>query len=168
MGLTALALPEADGGFGGGALDLMAAMEACGQALVVEPLLDNIGLAGRLVARAGSQAQRTALLPGLVDGSLRLAFAALEPGRRYDMAPQATTARKAGEGQKDFLKCTMKEVKITSVHPGASAGGDYRRALRRRLPAQPEAGLPACLTPPRRAGHSAGPSADSRRRSPNS
>jgi alkylation response protein AidB-like acyl-CoA dehydrogenase len=28
MGLTALALPEADGGFGGGAMDLMATMEA--------------------------------------------------------------------------------------------------------------------------------------------
>lgn len=34
------------------------------------------------------------------------------------------TARKAGEGQKDFLKCTLKEVKIVSVHPGGSAGGD--------------------------------------------
>ena len=56
MGLTAIALPEADGGFGGGAVDLMAPMEACGEALVVEPLLDNIGLAGRLVSRGGSAA----------------------------------------------------------------------------------------------------------------
>ncbi|MBL8353011.1 MAG: acyl-CoA dehydrogenase family protein [Burkholderiaceae bacterium] len=98
MGLTAIALPEADGGFGGGALDLMAAMEACGQALVVEPLLDNIGLAGRLVAKAGSQAQRAALLPGLIDGSLKLAFAGLEPGRRYELAPQTTTATANAEG----------------------------------------------------------------------
>jgi len=98
MGLTAIAVPEADGGFGGGAVDLMAAMEACGEALVVEPLLDNIGLAGRLVARAGSQAQRDALLPGLVDGSTRFAFASLEPGRRYELSPQGTTARATGEG----------------------------------------------------------------------
>ena len=75
MGLTAIALPEADGGFGGGAVDLMAVMEACGEALVVEPLLDHIGLAARLVARAGSAAQRAALLPGVIDGSLKLAFA---------------------------------------------------------------------------------------------
>ncbi len=34
----------------------------------------------------------------------------------------ALTARKAGEGQKDFLKVTMKEVFITSM--AASAGGD--------------------------------------------
>jgi len=34
------------------------------------------------------------------------------------------TSRKAGEGQKDFLKVTMKEVYITSVQPSGSSGGD--------------------------------------------
>jgi type VI secretion system secreted protein Hcp len=34
------------------------------------------------------------------------------------------TARKAGEGQQDYLKVTMKEVLITSVTPAASGGGD--------------------------------------------
>jgi type VI secretion system secreted protein Hcp len=34
------------------------------------------------------------------------------------------TARKAGEGQKDFLKVTLKEVFITSVQPSGSSGGD--------------------------------------------
>ena len=97
MGLTAIALPEADGGFGGGAVDLMPVMEAFGDALVVEPLLDNLQ-AARLVAKAGSAAQRAALLPGLVDGSRRLAFASLEPGRRYDNAPQATSAEATGNG----------------------------------------------------------------------
>ena len=99
MGLTAIAVPEADGGFGGGAVDLMAAMEACGEALVVEPLLDNIGLAGRLVAKLGSAAQRAALLPGLVDGSRRLAFASLEPGRRYELAPQTMTAQAQAQAE---------------------------------------------------------------------
>ena len=98
MGLTAIALPEADGGFGGGAVDLMAPMEACGEALVVEPLLDNIGLAGRLVSRGGSAAQRQAILPGLIDGKLKLAFAYLEPGSRYDLTGAKTSAKAAGEG----------------------------------------------------------------------
>lgn len=97
MGLTALALPEADGGFGGGAVDLMPVMEACGEALVVEPLLDQV-VAGRLLARAGNEAQRAALLPGLIDGSKRFALAYLEPGRRYELAPQATKAEKFGAG----------------------------------------------------------------------
>lgn len=34
------------------------------------------------------------------------------------------TARKSGEGQKDFLSITMKEVFITSVQPAGSSGGD--------------------------------------------
>ncbi len=98
MGLTAIAVPEADGGFGGGAVDLMAAMEACGEALVVEPLLEQVGLAGRLLSRAASVAQRDAFMPGLIDGSTRYAFAYLEPGRRYELAPEATTAKAAGDG----------------------------------------------------------------------
>jgi type VI secretion system secreted protein Hcp len=34
------------------------------------------------------------------------------------------TARKAGEGQQDFLIVTMKEVLVTGVSPGGSSGGD--------------------------------------------
>lgn len=34
------------------------------------------------------------------------------------------TSRKAGEGQKDFLKCTMKEVKISEVLKTSKPGGD--------------------------------------------
>jgi len=39
------------------------------------------------------------------------------------------TARKAGEGQKDFLKVTMKEVFVTSTQPGGSSGGDISEAV---------------------------------------
>ena len=39
------------------------------------------------------------------------------------------TARKAGEGQKDFLKVTMKEVFITSVQPAGSSGGDVMESV---------------------------------------
>jgi alkylation response protein AidB-like acyl-CoA dehydrogenase len=107
MGLTAIALPEADGGFGGGAIDLMPVMEACGEALVVEPLLDQI-VAGRLLSRAGTTAQRAALLPGLIDGSTTLAFAYLEPGRRYELAPATTHARaEAGGWVLDGRKCVV-------------------------------------------------------------
>ncbi len=98
MGLTAITVSEADGGFGGGAVDLMAAMEAFGDALVVEPLLDNVALAGRLLARCGSAAQRAAWLPGLIDGSVKLAFACSELGQRYSLVPATTTATPEGSG----------------------------------------------------------------------
>jgi type VI secretion system secreted protein Hcp len=39
------------------------------------------------------------------------------------------TARKAGEGQKDFLKVTLKEVLITSVQPAGSSGGDVTESV---------------------------------------
>ena len=50
IGLTAIPFATSAGGFGGGAVDMMAAMEAFGESLVVEPLLDHIALATRLVA----------------------------------------------------------------------------------------------------------------------
>jgi len=39
------------------------------------------------------------------------------------------TSRKAGEGQKDFLKITMKEVFISSCSPSGSSGGDIAEGV---------------------------------------
>ena len=39
------------------------------------------------------------------------------------------TARKSGEGQKDFFKITMKEVFISSVSNSASSGGDMSESV---------------------------------------
>jgi type VI secretion system secreted protein Hcp len=39
------------------------------------------------------------------------------------------TSRKAGEGQKDFLKVTMKEVFISNVQPAGSSGGDIAESV---------------------------------------
>ena len=63
MGLLGLPFPEEHGGFGGTAVDVMIAMEAFGEALVVEPYLANVGLGGQLVARGGSAAQQKLILP---------------------------------------------------------------------------------------------------------
>ena len=40
------------------------------------------------------------------------------------------TVRKAGDGQHDFLKITMKTVFITSVSPGATSGGEVVETVR--------------------------------------
>jgi len=39
------------------------------------------------------------------------------------------TSRKAGEGQKDFLKITLKEVFITAVQPSGSTGGEIMESV---------------------------------------
>ena len=125
MGLTAITLPEADEGFGGGAMDLMAVMEAMGAALVIEPFLDTIALAGRLVSRMGSVDQRTALLPSLIDGSARMAFASLEPGHRYQLVPQLTLAKvSAGGWVLSGRKCMVtgaasaSKLVVSAITPG--------------------------------------------------
>lgn len=41
----------------------------------------------------------------------------------------ALTARKSGEGQKDFLKISMKEVFITNVQPSGASGGDIMESV---------------------------------------
>jgi alkylation response protein AidB-like acyl-CoA dehydrogenase len=98
MGLLALPLAPDYGGFGGGAVDLMAVMEAFGEALVVEPYLATIGLAARLVARAGNDAHKQSILPQVAEGKMKLAFAHGEADARYDLARVTARATKAGGG----------------------------------------------------------------------
>ena len=96
MGLLSLPIPADSGGFGGGAVDLVSTMEAIGDALVVEPFLPTL-LGARLVERAGNDAQRAEVLPAVVEGTMKLAFAMTEAGSRYDLAHIATRARRDGD-----------------------------------------------------------------------
>jgi alkylation response protein AidB-like acyl-CoA dehydrogenase len=98
MGLTGIPFSPDYGGFGGGAIDLLSVMEAFGEGLVVEPFLATVGLGGQLVARAGSDAQKKAILPAVVEGKLKLAFAHTEKGARYNLARVSASAKKAGSG----------------------------------------------------------------------
>ena len=98
MGLTGLPFSPDHGGFGGGAVDLMGVMEAAGDALLVEPYLATVGLGAQFVARAGSDAQKKAILPAVVEGKLKMAFAQTEKGARYNLARVEAQAKKAGSG----------------------------------------------------------------------
>ena len=97
MGVTGIPFSTDFGGFGGGAVDLMGVMEAFGEALVVEPYLPTI-LAARLVAKAGSDAQKKAILPRVVEGKTQLAFAHSEKGARYRLDKVETTATRTQDG----------------------------------------------------------------------
>ncbi|MGH8672722.1 MAG: acyl-CoA dehydrogenase family protein [Burkholderiales bacterium] len=98
MGLTGLPFSPDYGGFGGGAVDLMGVMEAAGEALMVEPYLATVGLGAQFVARAGSDAQKKAILPAVVEGKLKMAFAHTERGARYNLAKVDAQAKKSGTG----------------------------------------------------------------------
>jgi pimeloyl-CoA dehydrogenase small subunit len=98
LGLLGLPVAEAEGGFGGTAVETMIVMESFGRGLVVEPFLASVVLGGGLVALAGSAAQKQAVLPQVAAGKLLLAFAHGERQSRYTLSDVETTATKDGSG----------------------------------------------------------------------
>ncbi len=97
LGLLGLPFDETLGGFGGGAVETMIVMEAFGRGLVLEPYFPTVILGGGLLRRVGSDALRTALVPQIVSGALKLAFAHVERHSRYNLADVVTSARRDGD-----------------------------------------------------------------------
>lgn len=98
LGWLTVPFKEQDGGFGGSAVDLMVVMEEFGKGMVVEPFLATAVIGGGLISELGSAAQKDAMLPAVMDGSLQLATAYAEPDSRYNLASIATSARQDGGG----------------------------------------------------------------------
>ena len=98
LGWTAVPFSEEDGGFGGGPIDLMVLMLRFGKGLIVEPYLANIVLAGGVLRRAASAAQKERWLQPIIAGELQAALAFVEPQSRYDVSSVATAAQANGNG----------------------------------------------------------------------
>ncbi|QLC24762.1 pimeloyl-CoA dehydrogenase small subunit [Parasphingopyxis algicola] len=98
LGLLGMPFSEADGGFGGSAVDSLIVMEEFGKGLVVEPFVSTVVCAGGFLKHAGSDAQKADHLAGIIDGSRVFAFAYAEPRGRYDLADLETTAKRNGDG----------------------------------------------------------------------
>lgn len=101
LGLIGLPLPSEFGGLGGGAVDAVPVMEGIGEALMVEPYLATVGLGAQFVARGGTSAQKERILPAVIAGTMKLAFAQIETGARYNLAHIAARARNTEDG--DFV-----------------------------------------------------------------
>ncbi len=114
LGWLGMPFPEENGGFAGSPVETMILMEAIGKGLLVEPYLPGIVLSGGLVSRCGSPEQNAQLIPGLMAGELKLAFAYAEPQSRFNLADVETNAEKQGD---KFLLSGHKSV----VLHGASA-----------------------------------------------
>ena len=109
LGLLGLPFSEKYGGSGGGPIETMIVMEAFGRGLTLEPYLATVVMSGGLVALAGSEAQRSEILPSIAEGRMRLALAHSEPQSRYDLADVACTATRDAdgwilEGRKSFVQ----------------------------------------------------------------
>jgi len=98
MGLLGAPFAEADGGFGGGAVETMIVMEQFGKALALEPYLQTVVLCGALLKHAASDEQRSELIGAIAAGDLTLSFAYMEKQSSFDLNDVALTAAKDGGG----------------------------------------------------------------------
>ena len=98
LGWLGVTFSEADGGFGGGAIETIVMSEQFGHGLVIEPFLATVVLAGGALKHGGSEAQKSQYLPGIIDGSSHGALAFVEPQARFNLADITTTATADGDG----------------------------------------------------------------------
>ena len=88
LGMTALPIPEQQGGFGGSAVDMLVVMQEFGRGLLVEPYFATV-LGAEFLKLAGGH---DALLEQVASGQLKLACALGERQSRHDLADIATSA----------------------------------------------------------------------------
>ncbi|WP_003274916.1 acyl-CoA dehydrogenase family protein, partial [Ralstonia solanacearum] len=106
LGLTALPVPEAQGGFDGRAMDLLVVMQELGRGLLVEPYAATM-LGTQALKLAGGQ---DALLERVAGGGLKLAVAFGEPQSRYELFNVTTRAMQQGGSW------TLSGAKAVAVH----------------------------------------------------
>lgn len=114
MGWLAMPLPEAQGGFACGAVEIMLLCEQMGRHLVVEPYLETVVLVGELLQRGADTDSQDRYLPRIADGSLQAALAHAERGAQASLANVHTRATASGDG---FVLAGSKAV----VRNGAAA-----------------------------------------------
>lgn len=96
LGILGATLPEEAGGIGGGPVETMVIAEALGHALVIEPFVDTVVVAGGLLHRSGDAGAAT-LLENIVEGSAVVSLAATEATSGDNWRDVSTTARRDGD-----------------------------------------------------------------------
>jgi alkylation response protein AidB-like acyl-CoA dehydrogenase len=94
LGMTALPVPEAQGGFNGSAIDMLVVMQEIGRGLVIEPYFATV-LGAEFLKLAGGQ---DALLEQVATGELKLACALGEKQSRHELFDIATVAKAGADG----------------------------------------------------------------------
>ncbi len=121
LGYLGVNVPEEFGGGGGGIGDLAAVCEELGAAgvgllqIVVSP-----AICATIIARFGTDEQKTRWLPGFADGTVRMAFAITEPDAGSNAHKLTTTARRDGDGwvlsgRKVYISCVDESQAVLVV-----------------------------------------------------
>ncbi len=98
LGLQGLRIPESLGGLGFGFLEQLIVMEEMGRVLFPSPYFASVCLAADLILEAGSDAEKSELVPGLAAGERLGAVAWQEPGAGAAPAEIRMTASARGAG----------------------------------------------------------------------
>jgi alkylation response protein AidB-like acyl-CoA dehydrogenase len=96
-GWLGVAFPEEQGGFGGQFVDMALILEKLGRGLVPEPYIPSVVLAGGLISKLGTEAQRDAFLTPMIEGQTSLGLAYAERQSRYDLSDCLTRAERQGD-----------------------------------------------------------------------
>ena len=124
LGLTALPVPEEQGGFAGDAVDMFVVMQELGRGLVVEPYVATV-LGAEFLRLGGVHA---AQLERVAAGELKLACALGERQSRHDMRDIATRAERDGDGWRlsGEKKVVLHGAQAGMLVVSARCGGDQR------------------------------------------
>ena len=99
MGFAGLLVPEAFGGSGLGCVEAGVVMEEIGRTLMPTPFLSTAVVGASALSRGGSEAQKSAYLPKIADGSL-LTTLAVDEGAKHRPLHTALQAVRSGNGFK--------------------------------------------------------------------
>ncbi|HAT08535.1 MAG TPA: acyl-CoA dehydrogenase [Rhodobiaceae bacterium] len=99
LGFAGILIPEEQGGTGFGPMGLGIVMTEAGRTLAATPLYSTALLGAGLILAAGSETQKSDLLPKIASGELLTALA-LEETNHHNPANVAMTAEKLGNGFK--------------------------------------------------------------------
>jgi alkylation response protein AidB-like acyl-CoA dehydrogenase len=138
LGFIGINTPERYGGGGAGITELAIVCEELATAgsplllLVVSP-----AICSTIIAQTGTEEQRQRYLPGMADGSIKMAFAITEPDAGLNSHRIATTAIERPDGgftltgRKYYISAVdqVDYVLVVGQSPASRAGGQIRPAL---------------------------------------
>ena len=112
LGLLAIPFSEEQGGLGGGHTDLSLIFEEFGKAIVVEPYLANVVLAGGVLKRSNLE-NADELIAGIVSGETQISLANYEPKKGFNLDNVDTTI--SSDGQINGTKSTVLNAGNASI-----------------------------------------------------
>jgi alkylation response protein AidB-like acyl-CoA dehydrogenase len=98
LALPGIHIPEQYGGAGFGMVELCIVMEELGRALLCAPYFSTAVLAANALLNAGTEAQKSALLPDLASGARLATLAITEPNGNWDPASIEVVAAPDADG----------------------------------------------------------------------